>query len=669
MPTTINVPKGLGKTPTFEKGNINWAAGTRQKSFWAKTSDLSVDKNGMYIWKNSRYVIAMRAGTFGYTGNKVDIYFNNGKVLYGILGDEKGSDANNKWGHDGGQSMVEFIVKSDHQAGNSGATWYGSTGKAQTWLSKWWKSNGFNSGIAKVVSGSNTAGGVGDNSQALEDFMTECLSHKGEDFYKFVGPKLGKGTREAWCADFIWACAKQVGIEGKIISGSAGAHALVSQTVDRCGATLHSGSSKYNPQRGDLVNFVWHGGTFADHIGVVTSFKNNTVYTVEGNSSDRVRLKSYSRSSSCLLRFATPNWGAGGGGGGGDQLPENLYDYENVAEDAILREIAYAKKEKTLYVPEKSVQRVKLSIINYTDLQNAFYRAGVEIGAFGVTEEPKYDISELPTNIQEILKHLNEKGVSYSSGCGICAVINHISKFKTSYSSKDNKKFGLLGFSSAMKTWVGGKWSTNVSGQLDYLLYDLGKSHKIILEDLKNMPEVDTGASQAAIYIYQNYLGLENETVLHNITKEAEEYNKKITRVIAVNSGDGDGEGGGDGSNNTFDSSGIKATGKRKAAIERAHAEIGKPYAWGAVGPSSYDCSGLVSYCLTGKHVRLGTTGTFMGWSTSQKREPGDVVVNSHHTGLYIGDGKMIHAPRAGKTVEISGVHSGMKYVVPPQYK
>lgn len=508
-------------------------------------------------------------------------------------------------------------------------------------------------------------GGTDDGSANVETFINECLSHKGENFFKFVGPTLGKKTREPWCADFIWACAKKVGILGSIISGSASAHLLISQTVEKCGATLHSGSSNYVPQKGDLVNFVWHGGSWADHIGVVTgtSKDNKTVYTVEGNSSDSVRLKSYARSSSVFLRFATPKWGNGtasGGSGGGDQLPENLFDYENVDEDAILREIAYAQKEKKLYQPKLAKDRIRLSIINYTDLQNAFYRAGVEMGVFGVTEEPKYDISELPTEVQGILKHLNSKGVSYSGGCGICAVISHISNFKTNYSYK-SQKFGLLGFSSSMKTWVGSKWSSNVTGQLDYLLYNLNKSHKLILDDLKNMPEVKSGASQGAVYIYQNYLGNSNSATLDKIKKEAEEYFSKITRVIAVNSS-------GDGSNDTFDSVGSGATGKRKAAIDRAKAELGKPYAWGAVGPNSYDCSGLVGYALTGKHERIGNTKTFMGWTTSQKREPGDVVVNDHHTGLYIGDGKMIHAPRSGDVVKISGVHTGMKYVVPEKY-
>ena len=49
--------------------------------------------------------------------------------------------------------------------------------------------------------------------------------------------------------------------------------------------------------------------------------------------------------------------------------------------------------------------------------------------------------------------------------------------------------------------------------------------------------------------------------------------------------------------------------------VSRAYSQLGKPYVWGACGPSSFDCSGFVSYCLTGSYTRLGTTLTFMGWT------------------------------------------------------
>lgn len=99
------------------------------------------------------------------------------------------------------------------------------------------------------------------------------------------------------------------------------------------------------------------------------------------------------------------------------------------------------------------------------------------------------------------------------------------------------------------------------------------------------------------------------------------------------------------------------------SVVNRAYSQLGKPYQWGAVGPNSFDCSGLVSYCLTGSYSRLGTTGTFMGWTRVSSPQPGDICVNSHHCGIYIGGGQMIHAPRTGDVVKVSSVDSGMIYV------
>ena len=99
------------------------------------------------------------------------------------------------------------------------------------------------------------------------------------------------------------------------------------------------------------------------------------------------------------------------------------------------------------------------------------------------------------------------------------------------------------------------------------------------------------------------------------------------------------------------------------SVVNRAYSQLGKPYQWAAVGPNSFDCSGLVSYCLTGSYSRLGTTGTFMGWTRVSNPQPGDICVNSHHCGIYIGGGEMIHAPQTGDVVKVSSVHSGMIYV------
>ena len=101
------------------------------------------------------------------------------------------------------------------------------------------------------------------------------------------------------------------------------------------------------------------------------------------------------------------------------------------------------------------------------------------------------------------------------------------------------------------------------------------------------------------------------------------------------------------------------------AIVDRAYGCIGLPYVWGGVGPNGFDCSGLVSYAVTGSFSRLGTTGTFMGYPQVSDPQPGDIAVNSGHCGIYIGNNQMIHAPDFGQTVCIGPVQGGMIIVRP----
>ena len=99
------------------------------------------------------------------------------------------------------------------------------------------------------------------------------------------------------------------------------------------------------------------------------------------------------------------------------------------------------------------------------------------------------------------------------------------------------------------------------------------------------------------------------------------------------------------------------------SVVDRAYGAIGLPYVWGATGPNSFDCSGLVGYCLTGSYNRLGTTYTFMTWPQVSDPQPGDICTTYDHCGIYIGNGQMIHAPHSGDYVKISPVQSDMIFV------
>ncbi|MDX6741802.1 NlpC/P60 family protein [Actinocorallia sp. A-T 12471] len=107
----------------------------------------------------------------------------------------------------------------------------------------------------------------------------------------------------------------------------------------------------------------------------------------------------------------------------------------------------------------------------------------------------------------------------------------------------------------------------------------------------------------------------------------------------------------------------VPGAGKAAEALRYALGQLGKPYVWGAAGPSSYDCSGLVMWAYARVGISLPHyTGSQWNAGTHISREdlqPGDLVFfynDLHHVGLYIGDGQMVHAPRTGDVVKIAPI-------------
>jgi peptidoglycan DL-endopeptidase CwlO len=98
-------------------------------------------------------------------------------------------------------------------------------------------------------------------------------------------------------------------------------------------------------------------------------------------------------------------------------------------------------------------------------------------------------------------------------------------------------------------------------------------------------------------------------------------------------------------------------------AVRFAFSQLGKPYRWGAAGPNSFDCSGLTMASWKAAGVGLPHSAALQ-WAqvrhvSRDQLKPGDLVFyygNIHHVAIYIGDGKMIHAPTYGEDVEIAPV-------------
>jgi cell wall-associated NlpC family hydrolase len=95
----------------------------------------------------------------------------------------------------------------------------------------------------------------------------------------------------------------------------------------------------------------------------------------------------------------------------------------------------------------------------------------------------------------------------------------------------------------------------------------------------------------------------------------------------------------------------------------RAMSLLGAPYQWGGEGPTRFDCSGLVRFV----HEQLGIEAprTAAAQFSAAKRvqlnriEPGDLLffrIDSSrisHVAIYAGEGRFIHAPETGRTVEL----------------
>ena len=96
------------------------------------------------------------------------------------------------------------------------------------------------------------------------------------------------------------------------------------------------------------------------------------------------------------------------------------------------------------------------------------------------------------------------------------------------------------------------------------------------------------------------------------------------------------------------------------AAVNFAMAQIGKPYVYGATGPDSYDCSGLVQAAWAAAGVTIPRTTYEQAAQLDQVPEynlrPGDLVLyyGGSHVGMYIGGGMVVHAPTEGDVVKKS---------------
>lgn len=387
------------------------------------------------------------------------------------------------------------------------------------YFSDWMSGYAFRGFIYNPGAGDYSVGEVSiDNpDHPARRFVAEAEAHVGPEGHKWV--QMGTAIKnQAWCAAMCCAVAKACKFANIIMPGdNYNAAGFGKQVVEKFGGTYIAGPMQGNanaiPQAGDLViyqNKYETGKYDGHHIGIVRYCEGDRIYTVEGNTdSGQYKLKEKDRKGSGIGWYARPDWSKVGGSatvgtGSATFTRRNIYDTMNDRSDASIREVCYMTPDCK---PSISLTSVKLSAVNYTTMLLAVTSllGGVVetsyTGSLIGTGSPD-NIDGLPSVPRQIVEFLTGKGLNTAAAIGVISNIRAESSFRTDAVGDHGTSFGLCQWhntrATAMKNIAGSNWSSNLTGQLEYLWIELNQAYySKLLKTLQSVPNTLAGAKTA----------------------------------------------------------------------------------------------------------------------------------------------------------------------------
>ena len=142
--------------------------------------------------------------------------------------------------------------------------------------------------------------GIGySDGQIVSVALSQVGNIGGQPYWSWYG----FNSRVEWCACFVSWCANECGyIEAGVIPKYAGC-VQGSEWFKERGQWANR---NYEPAPGAIIFFDWEGDGITDHTGIVEKCENGNVYTIEGNSSDTCRTKTYPVGSSVIYGYGNP---------------------------------------------------------------------------------------------------------------------------------------------------------------------------------------------------------------------------------------------------------------------------------------------------------------------------------------------------------------------------
>ena len=150
------------------------------------------------------------------------------------------------------------------------------------------------------ISGVHFVNGTRPGNTAVVDIAKSQVGNvNGQPYWSWYG----FDSRVEWCACFVSWCYNQMGLtEPKFAGCTSGGMAWFQSR----GQWANRGYSDIAP--GDAIFFDWDNSGNADHVGIVIGTDGTNVYTVEGNSGNACKIKSYPLNSSVIRGYGLMNW-------------------------------------------------------------------------------------------------------------------------------------------------------------------------------------------------------------------------------------------------------------------------------------------------------------------------------------------------------------------------
>ena len=195
-------------------------------------------------------------------------------------------------------------IKKGDVIGSVGSSGGGDVASTGPHLHLEYSINGFNTNPGFYLTGTRNTGsgssGIGSG-DIVEVAESQLGNAGGEPYWSWYG----FNSRVAWCACFVSWCADQCGyIRAGVIPKFSYCPTGVNWFQNQ--GLWQPGGGSYVPKQGDIIFFDWEGDGTSDHVGIVNNCDGSTVFTVEGNSGDQCRNRTYSLYSGVIIGYGTP---------------------------------------------------------------------------------------------------------------------------------------------------------------------------------------------------------------------------------------------------------------------------------------------------------------------------------------------------------------------------